>query len=266
MDATRIDLNAPAFGLGAQKPEDLEIKTEEAAVQPSVEEPTVEVREEEEVAETSEEETKVPYSRFKKYHNLAAEKEKEAEYWRGIAEGIKPAATVELSNDVPSYWLELYGDSDASKNAWKFQQEQNERLKAEAKDEAIQAVRAAQSEEVVRTAENEDALDEHLEDVSVIAGRNLTEKEQSEILDIVDDYTPKDAEGNYVGAIIAPDKAWEIYELKQQALNGPKKKSRDVVASLTGSQSQGQPEGDKQEQDKNWNPFDWNSWQKRLPN
>lgn len=257
-----INLNAPAFGEGSQKVEEVETVTEAPAE--TSEETQAEVEEKEEVVEPSEEESKVPYSRFKKFHDLATEKEKEAEYWRGVAEGKGPTVQTETNDAPPDFWVKLYGDSDESREAWNVQKEQNERILEQAKEEAVRAVREEREQEVTALKQNEESLDGHLEEVSAVAGRTLTDKEQSAVLDIIDDYTPKDEDGNYVGALISPDKAWEIYELKQQALNGPRKKSRDSVASLSGSQTQGQPDLDKQERDKNWNPMNWMGYKDRL--
>jgi hypothetical protein len=47
-------------------------------------------------------------------------------------------------------------------------------------------------------------------------GRELTEDEQSTILDIVDEYTPKDKDGNYLCRLLPFEYAWEIYEIKKR--------------------------------------------------
>jgi hypothetical protein len=56
------------------------------------------------------------------------------------------------------------------------------------------------------------------------------------------------------------DKAWDIYELKNQR---PKSPTRDNIASLSNSRSEGET-SIQQEKDKNFNPFDWNSYKTRL--
>lgn len=255
MDREKIDLNAPAFGAGAQK---LEETTDETVVEP------VEPKENE---VTSEEETKVPYSRFQKFHNLAREKEAEAEQykreaaeWRAKAETFKPQ---ESTDELPEFWKELYGESEASKKAWKIQQRANESLKEEARREAVEAFRNERFEETQRTEQNVEVIDNHFEDLSAFVGRDLTEKEQSAVLDIVDDYTPKDRNGNYSGELMSFDKAWEILELRNQSAKTAKTKSRDQVASLNGTQSQGDPSASA-EQNKNFNPLDWDSYKRRL--
>lgn len=251
MNKDKIDLNAPAFGAGAQKIEETPVETEvKTEVEPK------------ETEETSEEESKVPYSRFKKFHDEAIELRREAAEWRAKAENYKPER--EVSNtELPEFWKELYGDSEASKKAWKIQSEQNETLKAEARKEAIEAVRNERYEEAQRTEQNVETIDNNFEDLSAFVGRDLSEKEQSAILDIVDDYTPKDRDGNYAGELMSFDKAWEIYELRNQSAKSAKTKSRDQVASLNGSQSQGDPNATA-EQNKNWNPLDWDAWKRRI--
>lgn len=254
IDKDKIDLNAPAFGEGAQK---IEVPTDEAVAEP-VEEPKVEVKETE---ETSEEESKVPYSRFKKFHDRAAEAEAEAEKWKAKALALETKPET-VSTDIPSYWVKLYGDSPESQEAWKIQSEQNEVLKREAREQAVEAVRNERFEEAKRTEQKVEVIDQNLDTLSAFVGRDLTDKEQEAVLDIVDDYTPKGGDGNYLGAMLPFEKAWEIYELKQQASKAPKTKARDQVASLSGTQTQGEPV--ITEKDKNFNPLDWNAYQRRI--
>lgn len=258
----KIDLNAPAFGAGAQKIEETPVVSEE----------TPEVKAKEEIAETPEEESKVPYSRFKKFHDEARlvpkyrqeadQYKREAEEWRAKAEAIKSSENVPTS-ELPEFWKKLYGDSDASLEAWKIQSEQNDALLSKAREEALNAVHNERMEEVKRTEENVEKIDSNFEKLSAFVGRDLTEKEQSAILDIVDEFTSKDEDGNYLGEILPFEKGWEIYELKTQASKAPRSQSRDNVASLSGSPSQGEPSAIA-EKNKNFNPFDWDSYKKRI--
>lgn len=256
MDANKIDLNKPAFGDGAQKVSELSVEQPELKPEP-VAEP---VEKEKEVVE-SVEETKVPYSRFKKFHDEALQLRQEAADWRAKAEAIKPSAEVE--SNVPDYWKELYGESDQSLRAWKIQQEANERMMEAAQQKALEAVRKERIQEEQQVQQNLATLDDHLELVSAAAGRDLTDKEESAVLDIIDEFTPKGEDGSYLGAMLPADKAWEIYELKTQASQGPKKQSRDAVASLSGSQGQGDPSSSV-ERDKSFNPLNWNAYKDRL--
>lgn len=255
MDKTKINLDAPAFGEGSQTEAELETKevekTDDADAKP--------VEEETPTEEADAEPDRVKYSRFKNVLNRAKEAEEEAAHWRRIAESSRPEEKED--SEIPSHWVKLYGDSPEAAEAWKIQKEANEDLKREARDEAVRAVREERSEENTRTKENVKEIDERIDDLSEAIGRDLTDKEQSSLLDIVDEYTPKDEDGNYL-AMIPFEKAWEIYELKTQANKSLKNKSRDAVASLSGSRSEG--DSTVSEKDKQFNPLDWNAWKSRI--
>ena len=258
MDKTKINLDAPAFGEGAQNVADLDKeveKTDETAVEPAKEE----VKEEKPEGKSDDEPERVKYSRFKNVLDRAKEAEEEAAHWRQIAQGFKPKE--EESVELPAHWVKLYGDSPEAKEAWLIQKEQNEEVKREAREEALKALREERTQEATRTKENISEIDSRIDELSDSIGRELTDKEQSSLLDIVDEYSPKDGDGNYI-AMIPFDKAWEIYEVKSQVSKSPKTKSRDAVASLNGSRSEG--ESTITEKDKTFNPLDWNAWRNRI--
>lgn len=275
MDKTKIDLNAPAFGPDSQKLSDL------SDDKPEVEAPEVEEVKKEEVtaepsAEGSEEEPKrVTYSRFKNVWSRAEQAEKdaeeahrEAEEWKRRAEQHQEPVKQESQNiNAPNWWVKLFGNDDAAMEGWKTYDsgtsEIQERMVKEAQEKALEAIKNERNQEETRVKENMNKIDSELEQLEAFVGRGLTEKEQSSVLDIVDDYSPKDDQGNYLGATIPFEKAWEIYELKNQAAKAPKTKARDNVAAINASQSQGEPSVTT-EKDKNWNPLNWDDYKKRL--
>ena len=256
-DKTKIDLNKPAFGDGAQTLDDVREHTEEETKEEPVEKKNEEV-------EDSEEESKVPYSRFKKFHDRSKELEQRIAELEAERERPEPRREVKAydEEEMDRAWVELYGDSDASKRAYKLDQQRTAQLREELIEEARRSVRAERESEQTHLKENLSAIDEQLEDLSTFIGRDLTKKEEEALLDIVDDYTPKDKNGNYAGATIPFDKAWEIYELKKNSTNAPRKQSRDAVASMTGTQTQG--ESGKEDKNANWNPLNWNAYKDRL--
>jgi hypothetical protein len=69
-------------------------------------------------------------------------------------------------------------------------------------------------QEVLRVKDNVAIIDELLEDLEAEIGRKLSEDETSAVLDIVDEYTPKDNKGNYLVELLPFDYAWEIYQAK----------------------------------------------------
>jgi len=248
--ADKIDLEKPAFGLGSEElekkePETTEVVKEEVKVVP----------------EADAEESKVPYSRFKKFHDLAEEAKEEAEEWRAKYEALKEPKKEETS-EMPNFWVKLYGDSPASQEAWKIQSERDAEIERRAYEAGQRGAVELREQESKRIDSNVEIIDTRLEALSDQIGRDLTEKEESALLDIVDEYTPKDRYGDYSGDIIPLDKAWEIYELKNGSSNT--KTSRDSVASLTRATTRGETSNDKAEADKSFNPLDWNAYSKRL--
>jgi hypothetical protein len=250
----KIDLNAPAFGEGSQPADFLEAV---APIESSVEEPVVEKE-----PEPSQEENKVPYSRFKKFHERAIEAEREAREWQAKYEANQRVEPAKVETDMPDWWEEMYGDSEASMKAYQIHQRQEEATIQRAEERAIAALQERVERESRQTQENIEQIDEQFEDLSSFVGRDLTEKEQSAILDIIDDYTPKGDDGKYLGATLPIDKAWEIYELKNEASKAPQRQSRNNVAALSNSNSQGDP--DAEEKNKNFNPMNWSGWKSRL--
>lgn len=260
MERKEIDLNVPAFGEGSQPADFMEAV---APIDSSVEEPEEEPEIEQE-PKPSEEENKVPYSRFKKFHERAIEAERQARELQARLEAMnqKEETPANSNSDVPDWWEEMYGDSEASKKAYQIHQRQEEETIRRAEERAIAALQERSEREAKQTEANIAQIDEAFEDLSAYVGRELTEKEQSSLLDIVDEYTPKDENGNYLGAIISIDKAWEIYELKNEATKAPQRQSRNNVASLSSSNSSGEP--DAEEKNKSFNPLAWGDWRKRL--
>lgn len=262
MDTSKIDLTKPAFGEGSQKLEDLLAnRTPDTSV-----EEKVEVKPEEEESGEPVGENTVPYSRFKKYHDEAKLAREEAEEWRRRAEDLESSRRERSEdtsdNSMPPEWKELYGDSEASEKAWKLQQRREEAIERRAYEAGQRGAEELEYKQRERINANVATIDDNFEDLSAYVGRNLTEKEQSSILDIVDNYTAKDEEGNYQGAIMPFDKAWEIYELKQ-GKSSQSRNSRDAVANLIGTNTQGDT-SIQSEKDKNFNPLDWNAWKNRI--
>jgi hypothetical protein len=248
----KIDLNAPAFGSGAQTPEEID----EAAVVAPVEAPT------EEQVTPSSEESKVPYSRFKKFHDAALEAQKEADYWRERANSQTTSVPQASEIDMPSYWVENYGNNEASQKAWQNQLRLQAEVEERAERRALEAVRNERYAEVQQVEENVEAIDNNFESLSEFVGRELSEKEQLGVLDAVDYLSPKDRYGNYE-AVVPYEAAWDYYQAKLGSSKAPKTASRDAVASLTGTGTQGEASVNA-EADKNFNPRDWNAWKKRI--
>jgi len=259
-EKNKIDLNAPAFGPNAQKVGE-ESNTNSGE----------EVLKEEKPDADSGEEQMVKYSRFKKFHDEAQTYKQEAERYRAEAEALRNRPERESNQDpldeARKLWIENYGDTEATRKAWdnqvKINQAFEQRAIDRAREEARETFGSERQRETQRTQENIGHIDNELETLADYVGRPLKESEEEAILDIVDEFTPKDEDGNYAGALLPMDRAWEIYELKQGASKSKGRSSRDSIASLSGSQSQGDSSV-QSEQNKNFEPRDWDAYKRRL--
>ena len=70
-------------------------------------------------------------------------------------------------------------------------------------------------QEELRVEKNLAEIDNKFEDLEEYVGRELTEDEKSNILDIVDEHTPKNKDGTFLTEILPFDYAWRIYVAKK---------------------------------------------------
>lgn len=211
------------------------------------------------------EKPRVPYSRFENVNRARREAEAEAERWRTRAAELEQQRPVPReSNDVPAWWLENYGDTPQTRKAWENQRNHELEIIAQAEERAIARLEAQQREAQNAEKDNLKMIDESLEDLSAYVGRDLTEKEQEAVLDVVDEWTPKGPDGKYLGAPIPFEKAWDYLELKQRASKAPKIESRNAAAQAISTASTGQPSAEQAERDKSFMPGRWGDWRKRL--
>lgn len=247
--STEYDPQAPAFNFKGDR--------EQIEVAP------VEVQEEVTLAPSEDsvvEKNRVPYSRFEKVYESAREAREESERYRAEADALRQSQYTQPQEDTPEYWKELFGDTDAAKRAYKAEQQRIIAIEERAETRAIEALEQRQYQQQVKIATNLDTIDNRLDALSDVLGRDLSESEQVAVLDIIDDYTPKDNNGNYAGELLPFDKAWDIYEMKQSQASASTRKSRDNVASISGSKSQGEP----QQSERPFNHGAWGSWRSRL--
>lgn len=263
LDFSKLDpsmLNKSISELGI-KPGDGEESTEGIPVVIPEELRTAEKTEEEQRVSSpkSEDEGKVPYTRFKKFHDLALEAQDEAAYWRRKAEereGSRYHAPTP-SDITPVYegddWFKfktLWGDSEQSREAYKIELQRTAAIEERATQRAMEAIerRSSQEQEIYR--ENIGLLDQNLEEASDILGRSLTSDEEIALLEVQDDYSPKDGNGN-ITALIPIEKAVEIWQLQQA--RSPRREARNQIAALSGGSSAGE-EGASESSSKDYNP------------
>ena len=154
--------------------------------------------------------------------------------------------------------IKLYGDNENTREAYKVELERLAYLEKRAEQRAIESVKEYRENEAKALEKNEEIIDNNLEDLESYVGKKLTEKEQSGILEIVDEYTPKDEDGNYSGDLLPFDKAYEIYQLKNQTRTQASKKARSNATNLTSRNTEGEPNS-VEKNNKSFDPLNWNS-------
>lgn len=221
-------------------------------------------------AKESAEQARVPYSRFKNVSDARREAEAEAEKWRQRAleyeeERHTRTRTVQ-PEQAPGWWTKLYGDTDQSKEAWHVYYEGQQGFIQQAEERAY--ARLQQEQRSVQESERENlaTIDDRMAMLQDSLGRDLTDEEQSKVLDIIDEFTPTGDDGKYAGDLIPFDKAWEILSMRERSSAAPRRKARDNAASIVNQPSSGQPSSEQQERDKNFVPQNWGSWMRRVPN
>lgn len=75
-------------------------------------------------------------------------------------------------------------------------------------------------QEDIRVEKNMDIIDDKFEELEEYLDRELTEYEMSALLDVIDEITPKDSNGDYVAGLVPFEFAWEIYEAKREMMLG----------------------------------------------
>lgn len=234
------------------------IETPEPAVAPAAE-PEVEIVPEAVVAAEAEpavEEAKVPKSRFLTMHQRAVEAERrlrefEAERSQQTTEPTQTNEPLQL----PDYWVEMFGDSAASMQAFTAEQARLAAIEEKAADRAFERLTNREKEEEARTEEIVQSFDQAFEELGIVQDHEFTDDEQVAILDIVGELSPKDKDGKLIRDFLLPlDKAYEIYSVRNEAKDSGKRAERNQVAALTGARAEGSASASPNTA---WQPGQW---------
>ncbi len=207
------------------------------------------------------EEKRVPYSRFKKKLDEAEAYAETVKALESRLASLESARNETRSEDVemPPEWIQLYGDSDVAKNAWKVQTLREQKLREESVKEAIAFLKKEQEAQKQAEAQNEDALDEYLSSLQDSAGKPISSKMEEEILSIVDEFSPTGEDGKYL-SMISPEKALEIYKLRSAVKSNTTAKAREKLAALSNGSSEGEPDASSDTTFKRG----WDNWREAL--
>jgi hypothetical protein len=216
---------------------------------------------EEKVSVSTEEDTvadkaRVPYSRFETVNERAIRAEERLAVLEEQLNSNRTESTEEIS--IPDEWVELYGDSDAAKRAYELQVKSLERMRDESTNRILEDIDKRQTEKQQETERNIEAIDNSLIEFQEEKGIKFTEADESSILDIQDEWTPKDEKGNYIAPLISVEKAYEILTLRQNSAKTDKIIARRKVVSITGSGNEGESSPSDYEAKA------WGSWRNKL--
>ena len=259
MKPTPEQLNARAFG------EDPVVDSKENSTAEASQAESAEKKDEaSSEADNSVVEQKVPYSRLKtvvERARLADQRAEEAE--RRLAdlesrrEESRGRSNEPYEDAIAARIKKLYGDNDTSKEIIKIELARQKEIEEIAERKAYEALDRRESSSRSEIESNERVLEEKLEDFSLTLGRDLTQKEEDELLAIADQYSPTGEDGKYLSGEPLPlDRAWEIYEMKRDSQGQKSKRSRSEATELTGTSTDG--DGDTKPADsESWRPGRW---------
>lgn len=208
-----------------------------------------------------EDEQKVPYSRFKKVLDESKENQSTIQLLEerlSQLEQSRKETTTPDDIEIPEEWTKLYGTGEIAKEAFLVQLKREEAIEERAIQKAIERLEKRETENIQRLSENETIIDEHLSSLSEQLGRQLTTKQEEDILAIVDEFSPVGDDGKYI-ALYPFDKAYEIYSLRNSAKTQATKRNRVAVADLVNDVSDGEPDNASK-------PFKrgWDGWQEAI--
>ena len=259
MKPTPEQLNARAFG------EDPVVDSKENSTAEASQAESAEKKDEaSSEADNSAVEQKVPYSRLKtvvERARLADQRAEEAE--RRLAdlesrrEESRGRSNEPYEEAIAARIKKLYGDNDTAKEIIEIELARQKEIEEIAERKAYEALDNRESLSRSEIESNERVLEEKLEDFSLTLGRDLTQKEEDELLAIADQYSPTGEDGKYLSGEPLPlDRAWEIYEMKLASQGQKSKRSRSEATELTGTSTDG--DGDTKPADsESWRPGRW---------
>ncbi len=199
----------------------------------------------------SDDEGKVSYRRFKKFHDEAKEARQEAEYWRQQALQTQhpepqnyyqapPPASIQPVYEGADWenFKSLFAgaNEDAVKTAYRQELQRIAAVEERAYQRASQAFDQRSQSERQAFRVNREYLDEWTDDAADLLGRDLTDDEQVQLLDIMEEYSAKDTDGMIV-APMNPDQALRIYNMQNASAHSERRAARAAIAKTSSSGS-----------------------------
>jgi len=261
-----IEITGRGFEKASDKlsQEQLNRTIDEVVVEPSTEsvpEPVIEPAPV--VAPAEPEEDKVPKSRFLTVSQRAIDAEKrlrELEAERAVQTEVKPSYDDE---DLKKFYVETFGETEIAEKLYQNELQRLTSIEEKAAERAFERFSKLSEEQESVINERVSSFDRAFEELAIQEGKtDFTDDEQVAMLDIIENYSPKDKDGRLIGEYLLPlDKAYEIYKVQTDPITQAKRTERNQVASLTGARSEGTPTGNS---DADWKPGQGRRWWNKV--
>lgn len=175
--------------------------------------------------------------RHRRWEAQLSEKEKDL-----IAREARLEALSETSKfkqdvgEVDSRWLQIYGDTPESRQAWKLQQDIFTDYSSKVKEQTLQEIKNETIAQQRQTKEFEDFIDTELEEiedefnVDVTSNAPAARKSRREFLELVETLSPKNKNGEITGYADF-SATWEMYQLKRGQQDKPDVTRNKEIAS-----------------------------------
>ena len=157
-------------------------------------------------------------------------------------------------DEVPDWWKAAWGDNEVSKRAYHDQQKIFQESLSKELDRRESARLHEEREQQERIGAIESSFDEQMESLEETLGRELTDNQRGELMDIVGEYSPQDENGRYT-AYMSLDKAYQIWSKGQTKSPAKSEMARIAAAPSEGASITPQSSTERPS---------WGGWRKRF--
>lgn len=157
-------------------------------------------------------------------------------------------------DETPDWWKAAWGDNEVSKRAYHDQQRifQESLSKELDRRESVRVQEENARQERVSAIES--SFDEQMDSLEEQLGRELTDNQKGEIMDVVGEYSPTDDDGRFT-AYISIDKAYQIWSKGQGGDTAKTEMARIAAAPSQGASVATQTSNERPQ---------WGSWRRRF--
>lgn len=197
-------------------------------------------------------------------HQRAIEAEKALRaYEAEMASRPEPVSAPAYDDEaLKKHYIELFGEGELTEKLYQAELARLASIEEKAAERAFERFSRMGQEQEEIINQRVESFDRAFEELSVVEGKDFTDEEQVALLDIVEEYSPKDSDGKLIGDFLLPlDRAYEIYKLKAEPIVQAKKQERNSVASLTGARSEGVA---SMSSDADWQPGQERRWWNKV--